>query len=570
MFRTKIISSLEKPFLEESFDKYERLENLSALLGERVSVQLLYTYELDDEGLYQRLCTPVLSGSLAKYATIRSVRSVPVVKPVPWGYFEGEGEGFLRTTPGLYPDMLEPLSYDGRFRIMRGALESLWIDIDIPDDLELVGEQALTVTSIIDVPDKYERVIVDTKVIGVDTLTIDVIGASLPEQKLKFTQWFYCDCLASYYGVPVWSDRHFEIIESFARCAVKNGINMLLTPVFTPPLDTEVGGERLTTQLVGITKSNGKYRYNWSLFDRWVKMCDRVGVKYLEISHFFTQWGAEHAPKIMATVDGEYKRIFGWDTDAHGEEYKEFLRSFLRSFLARVRKLGIDKRCYFHISDEPQSRHLDSYKKSKRIVSRLLSDYVIMDALSDYKFYRRGIVKTPIPSNDHIEPFIKAGVDGLWTYYCCGQYEGVSNRFHAMPSARNRSIGMQMYKYNIVGFLHWGYNFYNNCSSVNPINPFLDASGEKWVPAGDAHSVYPAPDGTPYESIRLKVFADAITDMRAMQKCEEYYSHAEVVSAIEDILGYELRFDTCLLDSKTLLAVREKINAMIKSAINKA
>ena len=28
----------------------------------------------------------------------------------------------------------------------------------------------------------------------------------------------------------------------------------------------------------------------------------------------------------MATVNGEYKKIFGWETDAHGEEYGEFLK----------------------------------------------------------------------------------------------------------------------------------------------------------------------------------------------------------------------------------------------------
>ncbi len=103
------------------------------------------------------------------------------------------------------------------------------------------------------------------------------------------------------HNVPVWSERHWEVIENFAKVAVKNGINMLLTPVFTPPLDTAVGGERLTTQLVGIKKSGNRYTFNWKLLDRWIEMCNRIGVKYFEISHLFSQWGATHAPKIMTT-----------------------------------------------------------------------------------------------------------------------------------------------------------------------------------------------------------------------------------------------------------------------------
>ena len=50
----------------------------------------------------------------------------------------------------------------------------------------------------------------------------------------------------------------------------------------------------------------------------------------------YTQWGAEHCPKIMATVDGEYRRIFGWDTAATGEDYRNFLAAFLPALTARL------------------------------------------------------------------------------------------------------------------------------------------------------------------------------------------------------------------------------------------
>ena len=80
--------------------------------------------------------------------------------------------------------------------------------------------------------------------------------------------------------------------------------------------------------------AEGKYTFDFSLLTRFMDMADRLGVKYFEIAHLFTQWGAEHAPKVMATVDGEYKRIFGWDTEAAGEEYSTFLRNFLKEFLA--------------------------------------------------------------------------------------------------------------------------------------------------------------------------------------------------------------------------------------------
>ena len=557
MLKTKIISSLSRVFTDNSIDSFNTLERISALKGERVTFQLVHQRFMDPTDnmyAYRELFTPRFTGDLAKYITVREVKNVGVELPIIVG---NSDEHYERTEPGLYPDVLRPLHYGGQTIAKTAFPTSLWIEVDIPAHANETGECEL----------KVEMVNEGGVVKSENTIVIDVINATLPEQQLILTQWFHCDSLANYYDVEVWSEKHWEIVENFARVAHRNGINLLLTPTFTPSLDTKIGGERLTNQLVGVTVENGKYSFNFDLLDRWVDMCDRIGIKYFEIAHFFTQWGAKHAPKIMATVDGEYKKIFGWETEATSEEYVTFLRTFIKEFLAHMKKNGNDKRCFFHISDEPQIDHLDYYRAAKKSVEDLLDGYVIMDALSDYDFFEKGIVNVPIPSNDHIKPFIENNVPNLWTYYCCGQCVGVSNRLIAMPSWRNRSIGMQMYKYDIVGFLQWGYNFYNNQFSVDECEPYTDVSGEHWVPAGDPFSVYPAPHGKVYESLRIVVFHEALQDMRAMKLCESLYSKEEVVAEIEKIFGKTLAFDTCATSEKTMLAIRERINEMIKAKI---
>ena len=560
MLKTKIVSALEKIFIDSPIDSLGEVKKISALRGERLSLQLAYSYvgvEGDDPYFTHEYATVTLDGALAPYVKMHNVMQMPVTKPVAPNRYD---DNYLRYTPGLYPDMLSPLTMGNKIAISAtGAptVFSLWFEIDIPEDAT-AGECDLEVVITSDPTGN---------VLAKESVTIDVIGATLPEQKLIVTQWFYCDTIAEQYDVEVWSDEHWRIVENFARVAVKNGINLLLTPIFTPPLDTAIGGERLTTQLVEVRRTNGRYTFGYKLLDKWIDMCDRIGVKYLEISHLFTQWGAKHAPKIMATVDGEYKKLFGWETDAHGDEYAKFLRTFLRSFLKHMKARGDDKRCFFHVSDEPNERNLADYKKSKRIVAGILKDYTIMDALSSYKFYKKGVVKHPIPANNHIDPFIEGNVPDLWTYYCISQPIDVSNRFIAMPSYRTRSIGYQMYKYNIVGFLQWGFNYYHTMLSRGSINPVLELSGESWPPAGDTHSVYPSRGGVALESLRLLVFYDAITDIRAMQLCESLYSKEEVVAAIEEELGFVATFKTCAHSADQILRMRERINAMIKAKV---
>lgn len=555
MYRVKIVSSLEKAFLDSDIHSFRPLTSIRMLKNQRLSFQFLYT--LDEPGdPYRTMNGLTVEGAFSSCTTLRTVELEPVVYTAPADVLAVD-TNYLRSEPGLYPDWLRPLHYGGVISVLRGQLHAVWVTLDPRDTVE-AGVYPVTV-----------NLMAGDTVAASASLTVEVLNADLPEQEMKVTQWFHCDCLANYYDCEPWSERHWRIVENFARTAVENGINLLLTPLLTPPLDTAVGGERRTVQLLDVTVTDGAYSFGFEKLDRWIDMCDRIGVRYFEISHLFTQWGAGHAPKVMATVDGDYRRIFGWETDATGPEYTGFLRTMLPAFLAHMKARGDDRRCLFHISDEPSGEQLEQYRRSKAVVADLLEGYTIMDALSNYDFYEQGVVTTPIPSNDHIEPFLAGGVPGLWTYYCCGQCLNVSNRLIAMPSWRNRSIGMQFYKYDIAGFLQWAYNFYNNMHSVDTVDPYSDASGEYWVPAGDAFSVYPAQDGTAYESLRLVVFHEALEDVRAMRLCESFYGKERVMTEIEQVFGRPITFSTCAVMSAEVLAVRARVDELIAEALKK-
>ena len=551
--KLKTVSSLEKIFIDTRLCDYPETKKISVLRGERASFQV--AFEADEDVGGSEMCTVTLCGDLSPLARVRKVKNVPVEFPA---YKDRTDDNYLRTAPGLYPDILLPMTYVGadapygKVRAVALSPRALWIDLIIPDDCA-AGEHTLIITF---TNAGGEEQSVD--------FTFDVIPASLPKQELIYTEWFHCDCLANYYRVPVWSDEHFRIIENFARTAHENGINMLLVPVFTPPLDTEVGGERTTTQLVKVKKVGDGYDFSFGLLDRFLDLIKSCGIEYYEISHLYTQWGVYHAPKIVAEVDGEEKKIFGWETDSHSPEYVAFLRSFLRSFLDHMISRGEDKKCYFHVSDEPNEDHLESYKAGKEAIADILDGYPIMDALSNFDFYSRGIVDMPIPASDRIGPFLDAKIEGLWTYYCCGQCVGVSNRLVAMPSWRNRAIGTQMYRYDIKGFLQWGYNFYSNRFSHDETEPYSDLSGEFWVPAGDTFSVYPAPDGTALESLRLVVFNEGISDMRAMKLCEKLVGKDETVRLIETAYGKKITFDDCPHTAAEMMRIRAAINERIR------
>lgn len=552
MMRVKLLSSLEKCFMDENVvNKRALTEKISFLKNEIYSFQICYDR---DEIVDAKVIVGLkMDSPLADAIRVYKVKSIPSQLPV---YRNRYDDDYLRTTPGLYPDLLEPIRENDRLTV-DNTLQSLWFEIDPAGKYE-AGVYPIICTFVTPAGE------VDGEV----KLEVEIINALLPDQKLIFTQWFYTDCLLQYYGTEAFDEKHWQIIENFMTNARRYGMNMILTPILTPELDTYVGGERPTTQLLKVFKDGDKYTFDFSQVGRWVDLCRKVGIEYLEINHMFSQWGAAACPKVIATVDGEEKRIFGWDTEADGDDYKAFLSAMIPALIDYLKneKDGADKMCWFHLSDEPNEKHLEQYKKLSAFLKPLIKGYPMLDALSRYEFYEQGLVDHPVPCNNHLDPFLANNVPELWTYYCCSQGKEVSNRFFSMPSYRNRIIGLQMYKYNIFGFLQWGYNFYNNQYSYATINPFLCSDGECFAPSGDAYSVYPGTNGQPWPSLRQLVFHDALQDMRALKLCEELYGKEKVLEVMEAGID-PITFKKYPRSADYILALRRKINELIQEKV---
>jgi hypothetical protein len=236
----------------------------------------------------------------------------------------------------------------------------------------------------------------------------------------------------------------------------------------------------------------------------------------------------------MATVDGEYKRIFGWDTPSVGGEYTPFLRSFLPALKEHLAAQGMLEHSWFHISDEPNDDNLEQWNAARLSVADLLEGCNMIDALSSFAFYEKGLIKTPVVSENHIEPFAEANVPGLWTYYCCGQFFDVPNRFLAMPAARGRILGTLLYRYNLAGFLQWGFNFYNSRNSLAPLDPWRNADGFGTWPSCDPFIVYPGKNGEALESLRAVTLREAMQDLRILQLAEAKLGRETVLSLLEN------------------------------------
>ena len=540
MLELRVISALEKVFPDTPPVQLQR--EFYGFQNEHLFFQLACTC---DDTLSRKKVHVVVESPLSTDITVRAVRCVPVMLAT----LPGADDNYLRKTPGLYPDLLS----NNDMSLLSGIWQSFLIEY-APGPGAVSGSYPVTMRLCDE----------DRDELGTAGAVLHLREGLLPQQTLLRTQWFHSDCLANYYHVPVFSEEYWRIVENFMSATARRGNNMILTPVFTPPLDTAIGGERPTVQLVDVERRKNSYRFGFARLRRWITTAQRAGITHFEISHLFTQWGAKHVPKI---VDVKGIRLFGWETDARSPEYAAFLKTFLPRLITVLRKAGVLERTYFHISDEPREEMLPDYAAAAALVTPYIAGCPVIDALSDLALYQSGAVSHPIPALNKLLPFVDAGVPDLWTYYCVGQYIDVPNHFIAMPGARTRMLGIVLYRYGLRGFLQWGYNFYNSRLSMYPIDPYAITDADGAFPAGDAFIVYPGANGEPEESLRMLILHSAMQDLRALQWLESLTNREHVLALITQVAGMAISNTEYPHDPDFFLRLRDRVDSEIEKQL---
>ncbi|MDE6659777.1 MAG: hypothetical protein K2K01_06660, partial [Eubacterium sp.] len=322
-----LLSSLEKVMREEEIPT-RVFNGFSMLNNERKSFQLYIESDCDEISLEMKSDLNCITPYTVEYL------------PSEFAINEKTADDYvIKSKDGYYPDLLLPA--DNKIKLENGA-KTIWFEI-VPKENLTAGKH------------KIELIVSTEKDKSAVKFEVEVINCSLEKQNLIFTNWFHSDCLMQEYGFDAFSDEYWKVVKNYMAVAREHGMNCILTPLFTPSLDIAVGGERPTVQLIDVAINNGKYTFNFDKLKKWIETAQSCGIEYFEMAHFFTQWGARFAPKIMATVDGEYKQIFGWKTLVISKKYKRFLTAFSTELKAVIEEMGLKNKTLIHVSDEPNA-----------------------------------------------------------------------------------------------------------------------------------------------------------------------------------------------------------------------
>lgn len=419
-----------------------------------------------------------------------------------------KGDGYYIPEKTVFPDPLFPVT--GKIKLEKGKTAALWV---VCRDLS-AGRHKIVFTA----KDKSVE------------YALNVFDCNIAASPVPVTNWIHVDCICDKHGVEPFTNDFYAAFDKYLELYILGGNSMILTPVFTPPLDTKVGTYRRTCQLVVVKKEKGKYRFDFKKLKYFMDFCRARGIEYFEFSHLLSQWGGKFCPKIE---DENGKLLFGWKDKSSGKRYKRFLRYYLRALVLFLKQSGYEKNCYLHLSDEPNGKFVGQYIRKSKFVYKYVGKIKTIDAVNASALFNIDSLDVPTVATFDYYKMTQKPKNWFLYYGGWGCWARHTNRFLHLPLQRARVLGYQLFLTGASGFLHWGFNFYHSQFSIRKINPYEETDAGGAFPSGDSFIVYPTENGaTP--SLRLFTMREAMQDFYALKRLERLYGKEFALKLLKD------------------------------------
>lgn len=366
----------------------------------------------------------------------------------------------------LVADPIDP--YTQELSMPAYTTQGIWVRIWIPQD-------AITGIYKANIKVKDGKQVLQTL-----RLTVNVSKHALPSP----TAWnFHLDLwqnpfsIARYYRVPLWSDKHLEIMKPYMEMYRDAGGKVITASIIHKPwngqtydyYDTMVGWTR---------KIDGTWNFDYTIFDRWVEFMMGIGINKEICCYSMIPWKlsfsyydeASHEIKVIHAKPGE-------------EAYNEMWTSFLRSFAQHLKAKGWFGITHIAMDERP----METMKETLKIIHQADKDFKISmagalyDELSDYL----DDYCTALRMKFKDEILNKRIQEGKTTSFYTSCEEPFPNTFTFSTPAESEWMGWYAAKANLDGYLRWDFTHWAE-------KPLQDSRFRTWA-AGDTYLVYPGP-----------------------------------------------------------------------------
>lgn len=493
----KIVDPLEKIFKEST--QFIALQDtaIPVARGEHASFQIAIRSTVNLAKLTVKASEFKQGKEVIKIATVGLVSYVHVGR-----YPPKPGIDKIHSLTNWYPDPILPLS---SIDVPAYETQAIWITLPIPQDAT---------------PGLYQGAVALSGQIGGRIwkksipLFVQVYPVIIRQTRLWVTNW-YNGSPALVHKVTGQLDKpytpaYWHYMEILAQKMAEYRQNVaIISPVYLTQY-------RRTT--------SGAWNFDFNYFDRTVEIFKQAGViGRIEGGHIGGRQGGWLSQFVVTVPIEQGDSIVFTSLSISNDTARNFYRQFMPALTNHLKAKGWDKIYMQHLMDEPIPENVQSYIEIASFIKQYAPELKIVEAC-----HSRDVANTVqiwVPQLDFLHQDYKfyqeraeAG-DEIWFYTCLNPKGEYANRFIEQPLLKTRLLHWINFRYNIPGYLHWGFNFWRDGDPYIETTSIQTESGTI-LPGGDAWIVYPGKN-TLHSSIRLEAMRDGIVDYELLKMLEE-------------------------------------------------
>lgn len=419
---------------------------------------------------------------------------------------------------GYHPTTLAPyqvadvIDHDVAHPLTEGTAHPVWCTLEVPQELE--AGRYDTRLQVVDAQ--------TNKTLRELRLHINVVNRQLPspsEQQVHVDFWQQPYAVSRYAGVERWSQAHIDSLKPYLRLLARSGQKVVSAILFYEPWGDQSHDK--FSPMVQTTKCrDGAWHYDYSVFDRWVSLCEECGISKQINCFSMVPWDMS-----FRYYDETLQRDVDLKTTTSSAEYKELWTAFLKDFAAHLKRKGwYDKTC-IAMDERGLGNMLDAYRVAQEAVPgmkmALAGSYhkELVDKLYDYCIgYGEAFSPEELAAR-------KAKGWVSTTYTCCSNTE--PNLFSNSLPAEAAFLPVYCVANGFEGYLHWSWMNWND-------QPLTDTRFRLFAP-GDTYLIYPGARS----SVRYERFIEGVAmaeKIRILRQEYEQQGDTEALSRLNAIV----------------------------------
>ena len=404
--------------------------------------------------------------------------------------------------------------------------------------------------------------------------TLQVKNIVLPEPEnytMSLDIWQHNCNIARKAGVPIWSDRHFEIIGQYLKTLAALGVDTATVVVAEIPwsgqrcfLNKETPANLFEYSMIRVHRNPDKsFFYDYSALDRYVELCFQYGIcKKIDVFGLLSNWVSVNDGFSNFTDTPEAIRIRYRMPDGSCKYMKRAadIENYIKALYKHFREKGwLDK--VRIVADEPGD--YEKLDESIRMIRHLAPEFRYKVAFSRKPFFEQFkdeieefcIVLTGLTmaAEEWKQIFCEDKKHYFTCYVCC--IPEYPNTYLSSNLLETRYLAVMADYFGLAGFLYCGYTAW-------PSNPGKDIRYSSF-PAGDTNFVYPGGDMHPLLTLRYMALRRAIEDYELLAMLRKT-QHNEIVEEVHGMILTNRQFDQFYDDDKPHFTFEEMSSAKYK------